>query len=275
MCFGLNFPNFKAMEDFKSFLEKNRRAWNQRAEIHMASGFYDVAGFKEGKTSLKHIEREILGEITGKSILHLQCHFGQDTLSLARLGANTTGVDFSERAIDYAKELSEELGVPARFVLSDVLALDLRETFDLVFASYGVIGWVPDLGKWAETVARHLGVGGELILVEFHPFMWLLDEKTRFPYFYSPEPDIETEQGTYTDGGEGTAITSCWWNHALSELFSCLKAAGMEVILFEEFDHSPYPLEGMVERGSGEHVFKSREDQRLPYCYAIKATKKV
>jgi len=262
------------MSEFATFLEKNKVAWNQRTDIHVESEFYDVEGFRQGQTSLKPFETEALGDVAGKSILHLQCHFGQDTLSLARLGAKSTGVDFSDKAIDFARGLSEEIKVDARFVLSDVMALDLGEKFDLVFASYGVIGWIPDLQQWADTVARHLVQGGELVLVEFHPLMWLLDDTARVPYFYTAQPDIETEQGTYTDGGEGASITSCWWNHSLSELFHCLKSAGLDMLSFEEFDHSPYPLEGMVERDPGQYIYRSREHQHLPYCYAVKARMK-
>ena len=144
------------MSEFAAFLEKNKAAWNQRTDIHVESEFYDVEGFRQGQTSLKPFETEALGDVAGKSMLHLQCHFGQDTLSLARMGAKSTGVDFSDKAIDFARGLSEEIKVDARFVLSDVMALDLGEKFDLVFASYGVIGWIPDLQQWADTVARHL-----------------------------------------------------------------------------------------------------------------------
>lgn len=261
------------MSEFGAFLEKNKVAWNQRTEIHVDSDFYDVAGFKAGRSSLKGVELSLLGDVSSKSVLHLQCHFGQDTLSLARMGADTTGVDFSENAIEYARGLSREIGVDARFVLSDVLALNLGETFDVVFASYGVIGWIPDLQKWVDTAALHLSAGGELVLVEFHPLLWLLDDPTRADYFFSTQPDIETENGTYTDGGADTAITTCWWNHPLSALFRCLKKAGLELLSFEEFDHSPWGLAGMVEREKGQFVLASRADQRLPHCYAIKARK--
>lgn len=255
-------------------MEVNRTCWNQRAEIHVKSDFYDVAGFKAGATSLKPIEIALLGNVEGRSILHLQCHFGQDTLSLARMGAEVTGVDFSESALEVARETAGELGLSADFVLSNVLELDLGCTFETVFASYGVFGWIPDVAEWMQVAARHLAPGGELIVVEFHPLMWLLDQQAPVDYFHSPEPDVETQMGSYTDGGEDVEITSCYWGHTLSDVLSAARKAGLEVVDFEEYDHSPYPLAGMVERAKGQFVHGDRANQRLPYCYALHARKK-
>ena len=130
------------------YIEVNRAAWNLRTEIHVASDFYDMPGFKAGATSLKPFELRLLGDVTGRSVLHLQCHFGQDTLSLSRMGAKVTGVDFSDAALQVAQETADELGLSAQFVLSDVLKLDLGKTVDTVFASYGVLGWLPDVAAW-------------------------------------------------------------------------------------------------------------------------------
>lgn len=262
------------MSDRKDFIDINRECWNRRTDIHVRSAFYDMPGFKAGQSSLKPFERALLGDVTGRSILHLQCHFGQDTLSLARMGAVVTGVDFSESAIEVARETAEELGLPADFVLSNVLELDLGRPFDSVFASYGVLGWIPDVKEWMQVAARHLAPGGELILVEFHPLIWLFDEKSPVDYFHSAEPDVETQMGSYTDGGEDVEITSCYWDHTLSDVLSAIRAAGLEVTLFEEYDHSPYPLAGMVERAPGQFVLADRAAQRLPHAYAIRARKR-
>ena len=262
------------MSDRKDFIDINRECWNRRTGIHVGSAFYDMPGFKGGQSSLKPFERALLGDVTGRSILHLQCHFGQDTLSLARMGAVVTGVDFSESAIEVARETAGELGLPADFVLSNVLELDLGRPFDSVFASYGVLGWIPDVTAWMQVAARHLARGGELILVEFHPLIWLFDEKAPVDYFHSAEPDVETRMGSYTDGGEDVEITSCYWDHTLSDVLSAIRAADMEVTLFEEYDHSPYPLAGMVERAPGQFVLEDRTAQRLPHCYAIRARKR-
>ena len=262
------------MSEAKDFIEINRQCWNRRTDIHIGSAFYDMAGFKAGKSSLKPFELALLGDVAGRFILHLQCHFGQDTLSLIRMGAKATGVDFSESAIGVARETAEELSLSADFVLSNVLDLDLGRTFDTVFASYGVLGWIPDVAEWMRIASRHLAPGGDLILVEFHPLIWLFDEKAQVDYFHSPEPDVETQQGSYTDGGEDVEITSCYWDHTLSDVLAGARQAGLEVTLFEEYDCSPYPLAGMVERASGEHVLGDRRGQRLPHAYALRARKR-
>ncbi|NJO67654.1 MAG: class I SAM-dependent methyltransferase, partial [Rhodospirillales bacterium] len=159
----------------------NRRVWDEWARINAASDFYDMAAFRAGETSLKPIELEEVGPVAGKSLLHLQCHFGQDTLSWARMGAKVTGVDLSPEAIRRAQALAGELGIDARFICSDVLALDAlgEETFDIVFVSYGALIWLPDLDRWARTVARHLKPGGMLHLVEFHPMIMMLDDDAK------------------------------------------------------------------------------------------------
>ena len=255
------------------YIEVNRVAWNRRTEVHVASDFYDMPGFKAGGTSLKPFEVALLGDVVGRSILHLQCHFGQDSLSLARMGAEVTGVDFSDAALQVARETADELGLSAQFVLSNVLELNLGRTVDAVFASYGALGWVPDVAAWMRVAAHHLSPGGALILVEFHPLIWLFDQQAPVDYFHSAEPDVETQKGTYTDGGEDVEITSCYWDHSLSDVLAAMRTTGLEVTLFEEYDHSPYPLAGMVERAPGEFVLADRAQQRLPHCYAIRARK--
>ena len=158
------------MEDQR--LLANRQNWNERTPVHAASDFYDVAGFKAGRITLTDIERGEVGDVSGKTLLHLQCHFGLDTMSWARLGATATGVDFSEAAIDLARSLNDELRLNTRFIRSDVYGLPdvLDEEFDVVFTSYGVLVWLPDLDRWARTIRRMLRSGGTFYLVEFHPF---------------------------------------------------------------------------------------------------------
>ena len=261
------------MSDPRDFIDINRNCWDRRTEIHVKSAFYDMPGFKAGATSLKPFELALLGDVAERSLLHLQCHFGQDSLSLARMGAEVTGVDFSEAALKVARETAAELGLTAEFVLSNVLELDLGRKFDTVFASYGVLGWIPDVAEWMAVAARHLSPGGELILVEFHPLIWLFDSKAPVDYFHSPQPDVETQQGSYTDGGEEVELTSCFWDHTLSDVLAATRKAGLEVLDFEEYDHSPYPLAGMVERAPGEYVLGDRVGQRLPHGYALRARK--
>nr|HMQ81182.1 class I SAM-dependent methyltransferase [Ignavibacteria bacterium] len=139
----------------EKYIEVNRDLWNKKTPVHVTSEFYDVASFKKGKSSLNPAELEALGDVSGKSLLHLQCHFGMDTLSWARLGAKVTGVDLADKAIDAARELNAELGLDAEFICSDVFDLKnvLDKKYDIVFTSYGTIGWLPDLDKWADIVS--------------------------------------------------------------------------------------------------------------------------
>ena len=186
------------------YLEINRKSWNSRVDVHLKSDFYDVKGFLEGESSLNDIELDLLGDIKGKSILHLQCHFGQDTISLGRLGANVTGVDLSDKAIDNAKILAKKANVNATFICCDIYDLPtyLNEQFDIVFTSYGVIGWLPDMGKWAKIISNYLKPNGKFIFVEFHPILWVFDDDfKRIEYNYFNSGAIrEIQDGTYTDG---------------------------------------------------------------------------
>ena len=151
--------------------EANRAHGDEATPIHVRSAFYDVAAFKAGKTSLQRIEIEELGDVKGKTLLHLMCHFGLDTLSWARAGALVTGVDFSSEALVQARGLAEELNIPAHFVETNIYELPsvLEERFDIVFTSYGVLCWLPDLAEWARIIARSLRQGGTFHMLEDHP----------------------------------------------------------------------------------------------------------
>ncbi len=157
--------------------QANRTLWNNWTALHAKSSYYDVEGFKAGKSTLTSIEVDEVDAVAGKSLLHLQCHFGLDTLSWARRGAMVTGVDFCERAIELARSLAQELELPARFAHSDVYDLPtvLHDEFDIVFTSYGVLYWLPDLRGWADVVARFLKPGGTFFIVEHHPFASVFD----------------------------------------------------------------------------------------------------
>jgi len=153
------------------YLKTNKDAWNNRTNIHLKSEFYDVTSFKAGKCSLNPIELTQLGNVKGKSLLHLQCHFGQDSLSWARSGAKVTGVDLSSTAIEKAKELNDALQLDATFIESDVYAFgeENEQLFDVVYTSYGVLCWLPDLDRWAQTIYNALKIGGDFHLVECQP----------------------------------------------------------------------------------------------------------
>ena len=260
------------------YLEINRKLWDQRTGIHFDSEFYDVPAFLEGKDSLNHIEIELLGDLKGKKVLHLQCHFGQDTISMSRRGALATGVDFSEKAIKKARELSSMAGTDTTFIQSDIFSLKeiLHDSFDMVFTSYGVLGWLPDMKKWAETVQHFLKPGGVLVLAEFHPVVWMFsDDFKRIEFNYSDSaPITEEEQGTYTDPDADIQEKSITWNHGLAEVINNLIRSGMALEIFREYDYSPYDcFANTVKVDERMYRIKGLE-KKIPMVYAIKAIKK-
>lgn len=266
------------MKPEENYLEINRQTWNNKTELHINSAFYDMPGFLGGQSSLNGIELELLGEIKGKSILHLQCHFGQDTISLARLGAICTGIDLSDHAIKAAQELAHQTNTDASFIQSDVYDLPnhLEGQFDIVFTSYGTIGWLPDLDRWAGIVAHFLKPGGHFVFVEFHPVVWMFDDdfaRIHYRYFNSG-PIVETEKGTYADRDAALNQQFVCWNHSLSEVVNSLIRNGLKIDLLEEYDYSPYDcFRHTVEIAPRKFRIKHLED-KIPMVYAIQATKK-
>ncbi|MBL7896221.1 MAG: class I SAM-dependent methyltransferase [Bacteroidia bacterium] len=261
----------------EDYLIYNKESWNARTEHHFNSGFYEVDAFKQGKNMLNSIELDLLGDIKGKSVLHLQCHFGQDTLSLARLGAKVTGVDFSEEAIKKAKQLNDDLKLDARFICCDVYTLPqhLNELFDIVFTSYGVIGWLPDMDKWAGVISHFLKPGGKFVMAEFHPVVWMFDNdfsKVEYNYFKA-DAIVETENGTYADKSAPIKTTTISWNHGLAEVLEALLKNGLRLNKFQEFDYSPYPcFNHVVETEPGKWHIK-HIGNRIPMVYALVAEK--
>lgn len=262
----------------ENYLEINRNSWNNRLEAHLKSEFYDLDGFLKGKSSLNSIEIDRLGELSGKTILHLQCHFGQDSLSLARLGAKVTGVDLSDKAINTAKALAEQLKIDADFICCDIYDLPqhLDRQFDIVFTSYGTIGWLPDLEKWGKLIAQYLKPNGKFLIVEFHPVVWMFDndfDKVAYNYF-NVVPIVETETGTYADKSAPIHQQSVSWNHPMSEVLNSLIKNGLEIVSFDEFDYSPYNcFNKTIEPEPNKYRIEHLED-KIPMLYAIEAKKK-
>ncbi|WP_167611789.1 class I SAM-dependent methyltransferase [Maribellus sediminis] len=261
------------------YIAINKKLWDEKTEHHFQSDFYDVSSFLKGKDSLNTIELELLGELKGKKILHLQCHFGQDTISLARHGAEATGVDLSDKAIEKARELNDKLGTTVRFIQSDVYQLHevLDEQFDIVFTSYGVIGWLPDMNKWAEVIHRFLKPGGKLVFVEFHPIIWMLSydfQRIEYNYMDSP-PIIEELEGTYTDRSAPIKEKSVSWNHGLSTVINALIKSGLTITDFREYNYSPYDcFQNTVKIDERKFKIKGLED-KIPMVYSVTADKKL
>lgn len=265
------------MQNTHNYLEINRNSWNRRTESHIKSDFYDVESFLQGNTSLNSIELELLGDIKEKSILHLQCHFGQDSISLSKMGAEATGIDLSDTAIEYAQKLAAEAGTETRFICSDIYELPkhLGQQFDIVFTSYGTIGWLPDMDKWASIVSTFLKSGGEFIFVEFHPVVWMFDDdfkEVAYNYF-NAEAIIETETGSYADPNSNEEHESVSWNHPISEVCNALLGKGLIIESLNECDYSPYNcFRHTLEFEPGKFRIKNLAN-RIPMVYAIKARK--
>jgi len=259
------------------YLNKNKESWNQRTDFHLKSEFYNQDEFMKGRTSLNEIELSLLGDIKGKSILHLQCHFGQDSLSFARMGARVTGVDLSDNAIANAQRLNTELGLDANFICCNIYDLQehLKGQFDIVYVSYGAIVWLPDLEKWASIISRYLKPGGQFVFVEFHPVVMLFDNdfsKIAYRYFNSG-PVIETETGTYADRGAAMSKENVTWNHSLSEVINSLIESGLQIKGLDEHDYSPYNCFGHTEKIADRKYRIKQLGDKIPMVYSVVAVK--
>ena len=256
----------------------NRRNWNERTPVHAATEFYDVEGFKAGRMTLHDVERREVGDVDGKTLLHLQCHFGLDTMSWARLGATATGVDFSDTAIDLARSLNDELGLNARFIRSDVYDLPdvLDEEFDVVFTSYGVLVWLPDLDRWASVIHRMLKTGGTFYIADFHPFLHTFevsesgDLQPKFGYF-NGEATIPANQPSYA-GKELLSSPHHEWQHPLGDVVTALIDAGMTIEFLHEFPFCIEPYPGMERCEDGRWRLPNR-GKSVPHMCSIRATK--
>ena len=260
-----------------NWLEINRQFWDAATPYHVSSDFYAQDEFLKGKSSMNEIELHSLGDVRGKKILHLQCHFGQDSLSLQRMGALVTGVDFSVVAIRQATDTARALALDTTFIQSDVYSLPdiLNDSFDIVFASYGVLGWLPDIKRWADVIDHFLKPGGKLVLVEFHPALWMLDSEFRqigYDYF-NTAPITETVAGTYADRSAPMKKETISWNHSLSEVMTALLKNKLRITSFQEYDHSPYAcFPNMAAEAPGQYRFLHVTNQ-IPMLYALVAEK--
>jgi len=267
-------------EEMNSRLDVNRAWWDERVPAHAASSFYDVQGFKDGKLTLMPLERRELGDVSGKSLLHLQCHFGLDTLSWARLGAWVTGIDFSKEGIAVARSLSEELGLEAEFVCSNVYELPnvLSRQFDIVFTSYGVLTWLPDLTRWAEVIAHFLKPGGIFYIAEIHPFaMVFYDEgdaenlQVHYPYFHDPQPLRFEAEGSYASAAECAHKVTYEWSHSLGDIVNVLISAGLRIEFLHEFPYACYQMFPFLVEGE-EGWWRLPEPKGcIPMTFSLKA----
>ncbi|WP_025822224.1 class I SAM-dependent methyltransferase [Shewanella marina] len=253
------------------YLTLNKEAWNKRAALHVSSTFYDVNGFLSGKTSLNKIELNALNDVQGKRLLHLQCHFGLDTLSWARLGAEVTGVDLSETAIEHANSLAKQSELAATFICRDVIEFGrtVNAEYDIVFTSYGVLCWMPDINLWAQTVANSLKEGGTFYLCEFHPYFDLL---SGFSYFHQADGDV-IKEGTYTENCDGELTELITWSHPISDVVNALIKVGIQITELNEYPYSPYNCFDGLELGDDGFYYVADSKQEIPLLFEIKGVK--
>lgn len=262
------------------YTESNRAHWNARTAVNAAR--YDIAGFKAGKSNLNPIEEGELRDVAGKSMLHLQCHFGLDTLSWARLGANVTGVDFSEEAIALAERLSQETGYNARFICTDIYELPkvLDEKFDIVFTSGGVLCWLSDLARWAEIISHFLKPGGILYLQDEHPFLNVFDDisdvsdlQTRYPYFHTEEPIRIEGLLPHSDPAANQRSVEYAWSYSFSDILNALLAAGLRLDYLHEFSHGGNRRFPFMSQGEDGQWRWNDSANNIPLTFSLQATK--
>jgi SAM-dependent methyltransferase len=267
----------------------NRDNWDERAPAHAASADYAVERFAADPSFISHVVRfdlPRLGDVSGLRGVHLQCHIGTDTVSLARLGARMTGLDFSPEAIEQARRLAPIAGADVEFVqaeLYDALSVLESGTFELVFTGIGAICWLPSIARWAEVVSGLLAPGGRLFIREGHPMLWALEDTREdrllvvgHPYFETPEPTVWDGGGTYVETDvQFTHNRSYNWNHGLGEIVTALFDVGLELTMLVEHDSAPWDaLPGMSERDElGEWRLKERPE-RLVQTYTLQAVKR-
>lgn len=265
-------------------IRANQRLWEGWTELHVSSDFYDVEGFKSGRDTLDAVELEGVGDVQGKSLLHLQCHFGLDTLSWARRGARVTGVDFSEKAVAHARRLARELTIEARFLCADVTdtasVLDQLggDRFDVVFTSHGVLCWLPDLRPWARTIAGALKPGGTFFLADSHPFTSMFDDEMtepelRFRYEYFDRAALRWEErGSYAVPDADFEGVSYSWQHPFEEIVGSLTEAGLHLTSLREYPYLFWRwFPWMVKDGDGRYRLPEGVPE-IPLMFSLTAT---
>ncbi|MFH1842283.1 MAG: class I SAM-dependent methyltransferase [bacterium] len=265
------------------YLAANRANWDERVGIHAGtrSELYDIEAFLAGESTLQEIELAELGDVSGRRLLHLMCHFGLDTLSWARRGAEVTGVDFSPQAIATARDLAQRAGLTAEFVCADVYSLPevLTRRFDLVIASYGVLAWLPDLDRFLQVVSHFLSPGGLLLLVDVHPFVDMFeysdkrdDLEIRYSYFHADEPDTVECETSYVNPDQALRNTTTyqWW-HDLASIVKAVVGNGMELVSLREYAYLFYERFPHLQKIDSNKWILPADRPQIPLTFSLKA----
>lgn len=261
-------------------IQANRALWDELVGVHVAAPrSYHLDTFRAGRSTLKTIEIEEVGDVQGKRLLHLQCHFGMDTISWAKRGASAAGADFSPEAIGLARRLSDELSVEAEFVCSNIYDLpqNLEGEFDIVFTSYGVLCWLPDLPEWGKVINHFLAPGGFFYIVEQHPVGALFSDRdgelVASKSYFDTGPIEETSDGSYADRNAVLKNkTSFEWQHPLSDIVNALTSNGLRVEFLHEFPFCMFQwLPSMVKGDDGWYHVPGHDN--VPFLFSLEASK--
>lgn len=261
----------------------NRDNWDERVAGHIDG--YRVDRYIRDpahKSDIVMFDEKRLGDLTGLDVLHLQCHIATDTITLARLGANVTGIDFAPSAIAAAEDMFAKTNTPGRFVLSELYDAPkvLHQQFDMVYTGVGAINWLPDIDGWANVVDHFVKPGGRLFMTEGHPVAWALDQDRQdkllvlgFPYF---EGRMQTwdEEKSYLGDATLTHTTSHEWNHGLGEIFGALLKRDFDIRTFEEHRVLPWQMHSWMEEfEEGWFRFPEGLRDQVPLMYTLVAQK--
>ncbi len=264
----------------------NREQWDERVDIHYDSTEYNVSRFIGDRNNISEVvqfDSKVLGDVTGKTLLHLQCHFGRDTLSWARLGAVVTGVDFSGQAIDRARKLSKDSSTPGKFVKSELYDTPsvLGETFDIVYTGIGALCWLPNIRDWAKVVSVFLKPGGKFYIREGHPMLSSLDDErqdnllsVRYPYFESKEPQRFDDEYSYAGEEKLRKTVNYEWSHGIGETTTALIESGLRIDYIREYKFLDWQaLPCMVKGSDGFYRLPPDQQELVPLLFSIGATK--
>jgi len=270
------------MKDLDKYYEANKAMWDQFARINVESKTYKTEAFLRGETSLNTIELEEVGDVKGKTLLHLQTHFGLDALSWAREGAIVTGVDFSSDGIAISRDLAKKANIDARFIEANIYDLPevLDEKFDIVYTSYGVLVWLHDLKRWAEIIAHFLKPGGTFYIAEFHPYIWMMDwdntEEFQMVRSYFPQeaPYMFDVDGSYAESHKKIDPQVDYeWGHGLANIISAISETELRIQFFHEFNKSPFQQFSFLKKMDDGYWYYDNPEVQIPLIFSLKATK--
>lgn len=264
---------------YRSFFTSNKESWNRKTELHYNSDFYNVGDFMKGDLSLYSIEINELTEVKNKSILHLQCHFGLDSFSWERLGADVTGVDFSKKSIEVANSIKNELESKADFLCANVYDLNeeiLDKKFDIIYSSYGAITWLPDLEEWVNIIDKYLKPGGVFYIVDFHPLLICynhLENNTISNSYFNDKEIVKSYSGTYTNFDANIETKEYTWNHSIGEIINAFLKFNFRIDFFNEFPFIPFNCFPNLVKDEKENNWKLNRQPDIPLVFSLKIIK--